>query len=146
MSHNFELMTQLEIEAGGNRSLHASRGRSHCHRWMLSRSSPVMPAMSAGRRCCALSSAFSCRPTGVPHARSFSAAWTMRMAAVLSASRLETLSLQTARGQFVWLTPMCDRRACRVCSDRRDDPFCGPSASSARPVCEDRRKSLVGRT
>ena len=51
------------------------------------------------------------------------------MAAVLSVPGLDGLSPPTVRGQFAWSTPMCVRRACRVClAVEGTNPFFGPSA------------------
>ena len=129
MSRNFELMTQLEIEAGVTdkpKSAAADRAAAMAR---CPHPFEPMPAMPAERRCCGSSSAYSCRPTEVPHGRSFSAAWTKRMAAVLSAPGLDGLSPPTVRGQFAWSTPMCVHRASRVClAVEGTNPFSGPSA------------------
>src|ERR1700691_5586288 len=82
---------------------------------MLSPFCQAVLAMPVERRSCASFSAYFCRPTEAPHGRSFCAAWTMRMAAVLSAPAQDGLLPPTVRGLFAWSTLTCVHRDCRVC-------------------------------
>jgi hypothetical protein len=126
MSQNFELMTQLEIEADvtDRRNVSAANRTAEME---------VVPILSphttndSGEEILRLISVYSYRPTDVPCGRSFSAGLKVRMVAVLFAPRLDVLSLQTVLIPFAWSTPMCGHLASRVCLELK-----GRTLSQAR--------------
>ena len=147
MSRNFELMTQLELEAGVTDQGQAACGQLMLLRWKSLPSFQAIPAMPAGKRCCGSSNAYSYRPTEVP-----------RRQVVLCGVDDENGSSSVCAKAGRTLAANSSRPVCLVDANLRSPrlstlfgvdaktSFSSPSASSARAVCEDWRQSLARRT